>query len=50
MGSDYWTGLTDWMRDVQLKYEMISPDDMDLLRIMDNPADAVRLIKQLVIM
>lgn len=50
MGSDYWTGLTEWMRDVQLKNEMISPDDMDLMRIMDEPADAVRLIKQLVIL
>ncbi len=50
MGSDYWTGLIDWMRDVQLKNEMIGPDDLDLLRIMDNPNDAVRLIKQLVIL
>ena len=50
MGSAYWQGLVDWISDVQMKNEMISPDDIDLLRIMDQPADAVRLIKQLVIL
>ncbi|MFH1059367.1 MAG: TIGR00730 family Rossman fold protein [Pseudomonadota bacterium] len=50
MGSDYWGGLMDWIRDSLLRNEMISPDDLDLIRVMDEPADAVRLIRQLVIL
>ncbi|CAO0820346.1 hypothetical protein DFAR_1530008 [Desulfarculales bacterium] len=47
IGSNCWAGLTSWMRNMQLKYEIISPGDMDLLHIMDNPNDAVYLIKRL---
>jgi uncharacterized protein (TIGR00730 family) len=50
MGSDYWSGLMDWIRDSLLRNEMISPDDLDLIRVMDEPADAVRLVRQLVIL
>ncbi|MFZ5585360.1 MAG: TIGR00730 family Rossman fold protein [Thermodesulfobacteriota bacterium] len=50
MGGDYWSGLMDWIRDSLLRNEMISPEDLDLIRVMDEPADAVRLIRQLVIL
>lgn len=50
IGSDYWTGLIDWFRDQLSRHEMISPDDLDLIRIMDDPADVIRLIRQMVIL
>jgi uncharacterized protein (TIGR00730 family) len=50
IGSDYWNGLIEWFRDQLARHEMISPDDLDLIRVMDDPADVVRLIRQMVIL
>lgn len=50
MGSQYWSGLVEWFKDQMLTRELISPDDLDLIHIMDEPADAVRMIKQMVIL
>jgi len=45
MGSEYWQGLTDWMRQKMLKeYEHISPQDMDVFTIVDEPEAAVKII------
>jgi hypothetical protein len=40
-GSDYWEELLAWIRDEALAGGMISPDDLDLLYVTDDPADAV---------
>ncbi len=50
MGSDYWGGLVDWMKNSQLEAGMISAEDLDLFRVMDDPAEVVKLIKQTVIL
>ena len=50
MGSDYWAGLVDWIKEKQLAGGMISPEDLDYFRVMDDPAEVVRLIKQIVIL
>ncbi len=44
MGHDYWDGLLTWMRDVQLSAGMIAPEDLDLLRVTDDPAEAAEII------
>jgi uncharacterized protein (TIGR00730 family) len=44
MGTDYWSGLIDWVRDSLLKEAAINPEDVDLLRLTDDPAEAVRII------
>jgi uncharacterized protein (TIGR00730 family) len=36
-GSDYWKGLMDWLNDTMLKEDMILSDDLDLIRITDDP-------------
>ena len=41
-GSDYWTGLLDWLRDHTLADGYISPLDLDLVRVTDDVEDAVR--------
>lgn len=47
MGHDYWQGLIDWvcttMRD---KYKTISPDDLNLVRLTDDPDEAVAIVQQ----
>jgi uncharacterized protein (TIGR00730 family) len=50
VGRDYWGGLLDWIRDVMLKkHERISPEDMNLMQVLDDPADVVTAIKRIVI-
>jgi uncharacterized protein (TIGR00730 family) len=40
-GADYWKGLLDWIRDPLLAKRMISPEDLNLLVVTDEPAEAV---------
>jgi uncharacterized protein (TIGR00730 family) len=42
MGSDYWRGLVDWIRDVMAAEGKISGEDLDLLYVTDSPAEAVQ--------
>ena len=45
MGTEYWTGMVDWIRASLLKESAINPEDVDLLRLTDDPREAVRIIK-----
>ena len=42
--SDYWAEMLDWIRDELLRERMISPDDVDLLALTDDPVEAVELV------
>ena len=44
MGADYWAGLLDWIKGTLLAEATISPEDVDLLRITDDPAEACQII------
>ena len=44
-GSDYWTGLVDWIGKT-LRPHFINPEDLDIFRIVDSPKEAVKLIQQ----
>jgi uncharacterized protein (TIGR00730 family) len=44
VGRDYWAGLLDWMRDTQLPGGAISQEDLDLLRVTDDPEEVVSII------
>ncbi len=47
VGSDYWTGLVDWIRKVMLESENnITEKDMDLLKIVDTADEAVAFIEE----
>jgi len=42
VGSTFWKGLIDWMKEVLMdKEKTISPEDMELLKIVDTPQEAV---------
>ncbi|MFH0814014.1 MAG: TIGR00730 family Rossman fold protein [Pseudomonadota bacterium] len=49
VGSDYWKSLWDWVRSTLLGRRLISPEDIDLVSIVDDPDEAVRIIKRTVI-
>jgi uncharacterized protein (TIGR00730 family) len=40
-GSEYWKPLLDWIRDSALPQGTISPEDLNLLTVTDDPKDAV---------
>ena len=45
MGSHYWAGLLDWMRKTMLEeYHHISPEDMDVFTVVDEPEAATKII------
>src|SRR5204863_277947 len=43
-GSEYWQPLLDWIRGRLLADAMVSPDDLELLEVTDDPSRAVALI------
>jgi hypothetical protein len=46
IGHAYWDGLIEWMRDVQLPAGAIAAADLELLRVTDDPVEAVRIITE----
>ncbi len=45
VGTDFWKGLKDWIKNVMLDQQgNISPDDMDLIPIVDTPEEIVKII------
>ena len=49
MGSEYWRGLLDWLKKNMLQEGKISPADLDLIQVVDEPEEVVKLIKKYVI-
>lgn len=43
-GTDYWRGLVAWLRETMLADHKISPGDVDLMFLTDDPAEAVEVI------
>ena len=50
VGSDFWASLVGWMREHMLERGMISKEDLDIFRIMDDPEEIVSYIKKFVIL
>ena len=43
-GSDYWAEMIEWIREELLADGMISPDDVELLHVTDDPREAVAIV------
>jgi uncharacterized protein (TIGR00730 family) len=50
VGTDYWSGLIEWIRTRMLEERRISPEDLDILQIIDEPEAVVRAVRKLVIL
>jgi uncharacterized protein (TIGR00730 family) len=46
VGSDYWEGLMDWVKNVMLKEKNIKEKDLDLIQIVDTPEEVVNKINE----
>jgi len=44
MGKEFWGGLIDWVKEFQLKRGYISPSDLDLFSVTDDPKEAAKII------
>ncbi len=49
VGSDYWQGLLDWIKERMLAEKRVSPEDVDILQIIDDPEDIVKAVTSKVI-
>jgi uncharacterized protein (TIGR00730 family) len=44
MGTNYWSGLIDWLKESMIKGGKINASDMDLLTCTDSPDEVVRIV------
>jgi len=50
VGKAYWKGLFDWIKEVVLKEERISAEDLEIFQLIDEPAEIIKAIKKTVIL
>jgi uncharacterized protein (TIGR00730 family) len=46
VGKDYWHGLFQWIKDVLIKEKNINEEDLDLIKLVDTPTEAVAVIDE----
>jgi hypothetical protein len=46
VGSEFWGGLVTWIKDTLVAQKRISPQDMDIIEVMDDPAEIVRSVSR----
>jgi len=45
VGSEYWSGLVDWLTNTMAVEKKINPADLELFQVTDDPDEVVRIIK-----
>ena len=50
IGSSFWGGLLDWIKDQFLSNGTISEEDLDFIKIIDDPEEVVEIIKKNVVL
>jgi len=46
VGKDYWQGMVDWMKKTVLANGNISPEDVDLMHVVDEPEEVCAIINK----
>ena len=49
VGSEYWAGLVDWIKEKLLAEKRISTQDIEILQIMDDPEEIVKAVRKVII-
>ena len=49
VGSEYWRGLLEWIKNVMLLEGNIAASDLDFIQVIDDPEEIVRYIQKFVI-
>jgi uncharacterized protein (TIGR00730 family) len=50
VGTDYWSGLKYWVEEHLRDAGRISPQDLEILKLMDDPEEIVEAVKKVVIL
>jgi uncharacterized protein (TIGR00730 family) len=50
VGKDHWQGLLDWVKEKLVANRYISPEDLSLVSVLDDPDEIVQTIKRYVIL
>jgi hypothetical protein len=48
--SDYWAGLIEWIKTKLLSEKRISPEDIEILQVMDEPEEIVKAVQKVIIL
>lgn len=46
VGKKFWAGMMDWIKTTLVDEKMISPEDLDLINLVDKPEEAVQVIDE----
>ncbi|MCB2147737.1 MAG: TIGR00730 family Rossman fold protein [Deltaproteobacteria bacterium] len=49
VGTDHWSGLLEWIRNQLLAQSLISPKDMDIIQVLDDPEDIVSTVRKILV-
>jgi len=49
VGTDYWSGLLEWIRNQLLAQSLISPKDMDIIQVLDDPEEIVSTVRKILV-
>lgn len=49
VGTEYWSGLLDWVRNQLLAQGLVSPEDMDIIQVLDEPGEIVDAVRKIVV-
>jgi hypothetical protein len=45
VGTEFWSGLMDWIQTVMIdKFKNVSPEDLNLIKIVDNEDEVVEVL------
>ena len=50
VGSEYWKGLIDWIQNRLLAEKKVGKGDLDLIQLVDEPEDVLKIIKRVVVL
>jgi uncharacterized protein (TIGR00730 family) len=50
VGTEYWAGLIDWIKTKLLSEKRISPEDIEILQVMDEPEEIVKAVQKVIIL
>ncbi len=50
VGSDYWSGLVDWIKLRLVEEKKISPNDIEIFQVLDHPEEILKAVQKYVIL
>lgn len=49
VGTDFWGGMLEWIRNQLLAQSLISPEDTDIIQVLDDPEEIVGAVRKILV-